>query len=646
MSILISGPIAAFARRHLPLLFLGASLSLVPTTQAADTVDTQTIATRLHEWQLLTGSDGSNLPAKRYASFLQNPQIWPLQNRLSWRYQNALLSDDAAADRPALCPSLPITQWQTLTVCAPFLKDVTARARALWVSSVNGNDEHAFLHQYGTLLTPSDQWNRYVHLETSGQKTSAQRQIDRLTPSEQKQARARFALRFNQDNADDLYAQATQSYEPTLLLLRLKYLRRQNRYDEAVQLWQSVGLLIEQQQALAKHTAWINERLALARCLLRQSGGNNPTQALLLISAETRSVPTVAEQEEHLLGAYIHLVLLNEPASASTLLQPLLSAPTLTARAAGAYWSARSEEALHHGQAAQKLYEKASAFPTTFYGQIALARLTHSPFLNQSTRSDAFLIALQQHLDALPTVSTGEIIRPDLAEAARLLHDQGDDTQSTLFLSFLQGQTRKDADQKAVADLAHALQLPQPAILATRALARHGIALYPTGYPSPAQLTSLPFIQLPSGLTAALIRQESSANPTVMSPRQAVGLMQLLPGTARLTARRHNISTSVVTAQSLTNPSLNMTLGQFYLQELLQRFDNILPYALAAYNAGPGRVHQWNNDPIIPLPEHEHTETDDDQLLHWVMLVPYQETRFYIEHIETDMALYALSSRP
>lgn len=615
---------------------------VVPDGQAAP--NTTSTAAQLHEWQILTGPNNADIPAHRYALFLQkHPQRWPLQNRILWRYQNALVRDDSSADRPQLCPSLPITQWKTLTVCAPYVKDLAQRAQSLWVSSVDGeDDEKLFLSHYQPFLTPSDQWKRYVYLETTGQKSAAQRQIDRLRLSDQRQARARFAQRFNGPNADDVFSQATHPYDPSLLLLRLKYLRHQARYDEALQLWQQIGLTAEQHTLLPHKTPWITERLALARLLLRQPQGDTPTKALLLITAPSHSVTTFVEQEERLLGAYIHLVLLNEPANAAALLQPLLNSSALSARAAGIYWSARCEEAQHHPERAQQRYEQAQSYPTTFYGQLALATLTHSPYLSQSQRSENFLAALKQQLNNLPTVETGNVVRPDLAEAARLLHDQGDDNNATLFLNAIQGETRKLADQKAIADVALSLHSAQPAILAARVLARHGRVLFPEGYPQSPQLSSLGLKTLPQGLVAALIRQESSANPYAFSPRHAVGLMQLLPSTAHLTARHHNVSIPSLSAQSLTNPSINLTLGQLYLQELMERFNNTLPYVLAAYNAGPGRVRRWNNDTLSSLSDQAHNITDDDRLLHWLMTLPYQETRFYIEHIETDMSLYAV----
>lgn len=182
-------------------------LIIVSDGHAAPNGNTPSTAAQLHEWQLLTEPNSGNIPAYRYALFLQkHPQRWPLQNRILWRYQNALVQDDASPDRPQLCPSLPITQWKTLTVCAPYVKNLAQRAQSLWVSSVSGeDDEKLFLNHYQAFLTSTDQWKRYVYLEITGQKSGTQRQIDRLSLSDQRQARARFAQRFNESNAEDAH---------------------------------------------------------------------------------------------------------------------------------------------------------------------------------------------------------------------------------------------------------------------------------------------------------------------------------------------------------------------------------------------------------------------------------------------------------
>lgn len=633
--------------RHTLLLSLvwGIGTSLTPSAFAEDN-NISSIVQRLKEWQILTAPKATNFSALRYANFLQQKPEWPLQDRILWRYQHALLQENDSNKLQQLCPRIPLTQLPVFIKCAPFLNNISrqSQARRFWISSlITTQSEQRFLQNNNFSPTSDDQWKRYVHLEKLGLKNSAQQQINRLTPFLKSLAQARFANRFNTPDADEQFTHSAQPYNATLLLLRLKYLRLHNRYDEALQLWRQNGLQTERHISSTQRTSWVLERLALARAFLRSPEIQNASQVSSLIAPHSSSVSSIADKEERLLGGYIALILNHDPYHAARLFKPLTTASSLSAQAAGWYWRARCAEILQQQTQTRALYEKASTFPTTFYGQLALAHITKTPFLSSLNRSPLFTNALRKRLSHVPTITPGPITRSDLSEAAHLLATQGDIKNATFFLVFLQAKTEDVAAQKSISDLAQSLHILHPSIIAARNLAQQGIAFFPEGYPTPPQQYP-DNNSLPKGLISALIRQESGGNPYVISPRQALGLMQLLLGTAKLTARHNNLPTSTITAQNLMDPQLNIQLGQLYLNELMQRFDHTLPYVLAAYNAGPANIHLWNNMPVSPFIENTVPSQSEDRLLHWILTIPYQETRFYIQHIETDMSLYTLPS--
>jgi len=119
-------------------------------------------------------------------------------------------------------------------------------------------------------------------------------------------------------------------------------------------------------------------------------------------------------------------------------------------------------------------------------------------------------------------------------------------------------------------------------------------------------------------LMAALIAQESTFTADVRSPANAYGLMQLLPSTGRLLARRLRIRP--FSTNSLTVPETNIRLGMTYFKDLVDRF-GAAHYALASYNAGDSRVSQWLSE-RPGLPEDEFI---DD--------IPYPETQAYVKRI-------------
>ncbi|WP_237064757.1 transglycosylase SLT domain-containing protein [Microbulbifer guangxiensis] len=132
-------------------------------------------------------------------------------------------------------------------------------------------------------------------------------------------------------------------------------------------------------------------------------------------------------------------------------------------------------------------------------------------------------------------------------------------------------------------------------------------------------------------LIYAVARQESHFSHDAKSGAGALGLMQLLPSTARATARRAGVKFQ--RNWDLLTPSTNIALGSFYLSTLLNRFDNNRILAAAAYNAGPTRVAQWLRETRQQLPYDV-----------WIETIPYSETRKYVQNVLAYSVIYAYRS--
>lgn len=127
-------------------------------------------------------------------------------------------------------------------------------------------------------------------------------------------------------------------------------------------------------------------------------------------------------------------------------------------------------------------------------------------------------------------------------------------------------------------------------------------------------------------LVASLIRQESEFNPSVVSYANAWGLMQLLPKVGRQMARQEGLKH--FSTYQLLNPEINIRLGTRYLRQMLDRFDGVPEYALAAYNAGDNRVADWQAaGPYSGMDE-------------FVESIPFTQTREYVEAILRNIEMY------
>ncbi len=124
---------------------------------------------------------------------------------------------------------------------------------------------------------------------------------------------------------------------------------------------------------------------------------------------------------------------------------------------------------------------------------------------------------------------------------------------------------------------------------------------------------------LPVPLLISIARQESAMQADVRSSADARGLMQLLPSTARIVARRAGMAQP--SAADLADPNINIRLGSYHLAWLIERYQGQTPLAIAAYNAGEHRVDRWIKD------------ANDMPMDVWIERIPFRETRNYVKNV-------------
>ncbi|MEO5795308.1 MAG: lytic transglycosylase domain-containing protein, partial [Rhodoferax sp.] len=133
-------------------------------------------------------------------------------------------------------------------------------------------------------------------------------------------------------------------------------------------------------------------------------------------------------------------------------------------------------------------------------------------------------------------------------------------------------------------------------------------------------------IGLDPAFVYGLIRQESRFIMDARSGVGASGLMQVMPATARWTAKK--IGLPGFTPDQLADRETNITIGTGYLKLVLDDFSGSMPMAAAAYNAGPGRPRVWRNGPVL-------------EAAIWAENVPFTETRDYVKKVLSNTTNYA-----
>jgi soluble lytic murein transglycosylase len=277
------------------------------------------------------------------------------------------------------------------------------------------------------------------------------------------------------------------------------------------------------------------------------------------------------------------------------------------------YWQGRAE------RAAGLLTEKgtadfaALAGRRQYYGFLAASQLGVVPQLNARSLPDD------------PAVSAAARAAPGMRRVLEL-YAIGDRTNARREWRFLH--TRLDAPVRAaaVAELA-ATGWTDLAVITTSDpifadyLALRFPAPHRTAFDAASKANSLPLAYL-----YGVSRQESAFGAAAVSPVGALGLMQLMPATAELTARR--LGMSAPTRGDLLQPAVNVKLGARHLAMLVKRYGGNRFLAAAAYNAGEGRVDRW-------LAERPLVAADT-----WIDTIPFLETRNYVKAVMSFGYIY------
>ncbi len=286
------------------------------------------------------------------------------------------------------------------------------------------------------------------------------------------------------------------------------------------------------------------------------------------------------------------------------------------ARAAGAFWAARSHLRGHRPGEVSRWLKLAAEEPRTFYGQLARRALGMDSGLTWSAApagaaAPKAVAGTRGGARALALLQVGLI---DLAE---------DEFYVLLRRNQDPGLTR------AVLGIAQQAGLPSVSLrIALEFQAKSGALLDAALYPLPAWRPDGGFSVDPA-LLFALMRQESAFNPRAESPMGAAGLMQLMPATAHSLAEHLDLNGSG--KKALFDPVLNLTLAQRYVATLLRdaNVDGDLTMLAIAYNAGPGNLAKYRAA----------AGPDADPLL-FIESIPGRETRQFVERVLTNYWIY------
>lgn len=472
--------------------------------------------------------------------------------------------------------------------------------RQWWTTRLfEAESQVALRSKFGDALTPQDLKTRTDLLLYGPQGPAAREMVDTLTGPDRALAEARMALRAGRSDANGLVAALTadQRKDPGLIWEQALYFYKRGQTSLAFAL--SAGIKAPPSPEVAA-LSWPDKRRMITTAL-----GNGDLRAAYNLARDCGMTVGADAAEAEFYAGWLALTRLNDPAAAEGHFARLAGAgvsPITQGRAL--YWQGRAAEALGKAAEAQAFYRQGARHITVFYGQLA------------AEKAGVREIALGKD----PVVTSADRARFDgreMVRAARLLSGFGlKDAFRTLVLS-IDDTLPTAAEAALLVDLARSTGDQDLGMRAVRTAAQRGFILPERGYP----VIATP--QVPGGAETAFVlsisRQESNFDPRARSGADARGMMQLLPGTGRDTARGLG---EEFTVDRLYEPDFNMRLGSRYLGDMTATFGGSYAMAAAGYNAGPGRPPQW-----IALCGDPRRGGDP---LNFVECIPFSETRNYV----------------
>jgi len=389
-------------------------------------------------------------------------------------------------------------------------------------------------------------------------------------------------------------------------------LMRRDKYDAAEAL---LAKITGERRKLGKPEIWARRRGILVRRAARQ--GRAEMGYLLASQHHLNADDGYNYSDMEWLSGWIALRKLGDPARALVHFQRFnLSVGTPISLGRGGYWLGRAYEAMGDPANASAWYRAAAAHQTSFYGQLAAAKLGEP--------GDARIVS-----GDLPDWTKSPALRSDDVRAGVLLHFAGEDRLAFLMFSHLGKRMQGGAALGALARLGLELGQPHYAVRVAKSAARKGILIYPAYYP----VTELAGYasKIEPALAMAIARQETELNQHAISPAGARGLMQLMPRTAKKVAGW--IGEEYSRDRLTEDWQYNARLGQTYLARRIDQFGGSYVMAAAAYNAGASRVDTWigtYGDPRLP-------GTD---MIDWIETIPFSETRNYVQRVMEGLYVY------
>lgn len=481
-----------------------------------------------------------------------------------------------------------------------------------WLGSILSNTGHqAMIDAYPDILAPHHN-ARVDALLWRWRTVEAQRMFDLLDDDQTALAQARigYIKKLGDISARVQAVPEVLKDDVGLAYDRYNWLSSRGDRTEAIKILREQSTSAE---ALGQPFRWSSWRRVLARWEMREGRAQS---AYDLAANHFLSEGSSFADLEWIAG-YVALTYLNQPTLALTHFQAAdatVDSPISEGRMQ--YWIGRTQDVLGNEPAAQAAYQIASQHQTGFYGLLAAEKLGLS--------LDPDLTGAQDPTDW----EEAPFLTRDMTAAALILLQAGDRGKAVLFFAEL-GKQLNATELSQLGALLAEMDEPYFQVLLGKTAVTRGVLVPSIYFP----LHPLAEMDLPvhPALALSIARRESEFNAGVGSPVGALGLMQLMPATAKEVSG--TLGETYSKGRLTSDPAYNARLGSKYLSQLEEQFGYSPVMMAAGYNAGPSRPRNWMDERGDP-------RVGEADVIDWIEHIPFRETRNYVMRVTESIPVY------
>ena len=492
----------------------------------------------------------------------------------------------------------------------------TALIKSGWVTAdLSKRDVRYYRKKFRKILNTADHLKRADHLAWNNQYWDLKRMLPYLPKKEKLLYNARFILMTNSYGVDKAISDVPGELINDLGLQynRLKWRTRRNRLEGSLEILRK----FHGEETLIYPELWWKLRENIARDLIYEKKYSLAYE--VSSNHHLNEGPEYADAEW--ISGWLALSFLNKSELAIGHFKNFynnVGYPISLAR--GAFWLGLAHEKNNNLNESEKFFKEGSKFSNTYYGQLSF---------NKIKLGQDFKLSPEHNL------SDGyekEFNKNKLIRHVRLLKEMDRTEFSKDILKHLSTLDVEKGSEILAAKLSteigrfdYAIQISKQASYEKRFI---NLFNYPViDIPKEINKKKMPSQEL----LLAIIRQESEFDTRANSHVGAQGLMQIMPGTAKLVARNLKITYSKSLLKG--DPSYNIKLGTYYFNSLLEDYDGIFPFAIGAYNAGPNRIKSW-------IKRYGDPNRGEISFIDWIELIRFKETRNYVQRVIENINVY------